>query len=53
MELTLKEKIARSRLTDSIKQEISNYEDAIKSGSKFSDFCATKITLLNEKLEAI
>lgn len=51
--MTLKEKVLRQRKIDQIKQEVSIYEDAIKSGSKFSDFYATKAALLNEKLEAI
>tara|TARA_R110000803_G_scaffold133911_1_gene201035 strand:- start:763 stop:924 length:162 start_codon:yes stop_codon:yes gene_type:complete len=53
MALTLKEKIAKSRLRDQLKQERQIYLDAIDNGSKFSDFYATKAALLNEKLAAI
>jgi len=53
MELTLKEKIARSRLIDQLKKERQIYLDAIESGSKFSEFYSTKAVKLTEQLAVI
>ena len=51
--MTLKEKIARARKVDQLKEEMSIYDDAIKGGSKFSDFYATKAAALKADIEAI
>lgn len=53
MELTLKEKIAKSRLRDQLKQERQIYLDAIDNGSKFSEFYTIKADELTEQLAAI
>jgi len=51
--MTLKEKIAQARKVDQLKIEMSIYDDAIKSGSKFSDFYATKSAAIKNKIESI
>ena len=51
--MTLKEKIARARKVDQLKEEMSIYDDAIKGGSKFSDFYATKAAAIREELDVI
>ena len=53
MVLTLKEKIAKSRLRDQLKQERQIYLDAIQGGSKFSEFYTTKADELTEQLAVI
>jgi|TARA_B110000908_G_C9968233_1_gene319954 hypothetical protein len=50
MSSLIKQIAARSRLKDQIKQEASIYEDAIKSGSKFSDYYQSKLDKLNVSL---
>ena len=51
--MTLKEKIARTRKVDQLKEEMSIYDDAVESGSKFSDYYATKSAAIQEKLNVI
>ena len=51
--MTLKEKIAQARKVDQLKIEMSIYDDAIKRGSKFSDFYATKSAAIKTKIESI
>lgn len=51
--MTLKEKIDQARKVDQLKIEMSIYDDAIKSGSKFSDFYATKSAAIKAKIESI
>ena len=48
--MTLKEKIAQSQQLSQLRLEMSVYDDAIKSGSKFSDFYATKSAAIKAKL---
>ena len=51
--MTLKEKIAQSQQINQLKSEMSIYDDAIKSGSKFSDYYATKSAAIKANIEAI
>tara|TARA_R110000765_G_scaffold5054_1_gene15753 strand:+ start:437 stop:601 length:165 start_codon:yes stop_codon:yes gene_type:complete len=48
--MTLKEKIAQSQQINQLKIELSIYDDAIKSGSKFSDYYETKAAAIKAKL---
>tara|TARA_R110000823_G_scaffold4313_1_gene16730 strand:+ start:568 stop:798 length:231 start_codon:yes stop_codon:yes gene_type:complete len=48
--MTLKEKIAQSQQINQLKSEMSIYDDAIKSGSKFSDYYETKAAAIKAKL---
>ena len=51
--MTIKEKIARIRKIDQIKEEISIYAESIKSNSKFKSYYEGKIDELSAKLKAI
>ena len=53
--MTLKEKIIRQKKIDYVKQEIENYEMAIKVGRNpsFNAYNVTKISKLTLELEAI
>jgi len=44
---------ARSRRKDQLKQEASIYEDAIRSGSKFSAYYQSKLDKLNASLDEL
>ena len=53
--MTLKEKILRQKKLDYVKQEIKNYEQAIKIGSNpiFNDYNVSKANKLKLELEVI
>jgi len=51
--MKLKEKLAQAKQINQLKIEMSIYDDAIKNGSKFSDFYATKSAAIKAKIESI
>jgi len=53
MSSVIKQIAARSRLKDQIKKEASIYEDAIKGGSKFSEYYKSKLEKLNTRLSEL
>jgi hypothetical protein len=51
--MTLKEKIERTRKIDDIKHEMATYEQALVSGSDYSEYYTKQLTNLQTKLDSI
>jgi len=51
--MTLKEKLAARIEIERIKIEIANYEEAMKSISKFSDYHRARIVALEGRIEDV
>lgn len=51
--MTLKEKIAQSQQLSQLRLEMSIYDDAVKSGSKFSDYYATKSAAIKANIDVM